>query len=40
MSRDKSLVSRDDGDAGSDLHKVIASLIKTLCTEEIDDSSL
>ena len=34
------LVSRDYGDAGNDLRKVIASLIKKICIEEIDDSSL
>ena len=34
------LVSRDYGDAGNDLRKAIASLIKKICIEEIDDSSL
>ena len=30
----------DYGDAGNDLRKAIASLIKKICIEEIDDSSL
>ena len=33
------LVSRDYGDAGNDLHKGIASVIKKISIEEIDDSS-
>ena len=34
------LVSRDYGDAGNDLRKAIALLIKKTCFEELDDSSL
>ena len=34
------MVSRDYGDAGKDLRKAIASLIKKICIEEIDDSSV
>ena len=34
------LVSRDYGDSGNDLRKAIASLIKKICIEKIEDSSL
>ena len=34
------MVSRDYGDVSNDLRKAIASLIKKICIEEIDDSSL
>ena len=34
------LVSRDYGEAGNDLRKGIASLIKKICIKEIDVSSL
>ena len=34
------LTSRDYGDTGSDLRKAIASMIKTICTKEINDLSL
>ena len=34
------VVSSDYGDAGNDLRKAIASLIKKICIEEINDSYL
>ena len=33
----RNLVSRDYRNAGNDLRKAVASLIKTICIEEIDD---
>ena len=34
------MISRDYGDAGNDLRKATALLIKKICIEEIDDSSV
>ena len=34
------MISRDYGDTGNDLRKATALLIKKICIEEIDDSSV